>query len=95
MAHTIRFDARIGKSRKVEVTLPPDVPLGDAEVTLVVVPKKERVRARKEAATNEEFRPIQELIDTGAAGIWAGRKDIADGAEYARELRRRAWKRSA
>lgn len=90
MAHTIHFDAKIGKNRKVELTLPADVPTGNAEMTLVVVPKR-KGKASSRPTVEQEFAPLKLL--EAAAGLWAHRDDIADPASYARELRERAWNR--
>jgi len=35
-----------------------------------------------------------DLLKSGLVGMWAGRKDIADSLEFARELREKAEKRS-
>jgi hypothetical protein len=35
-----------------------------------------------------------ELLTSGLVGLWANREDIADGGEFARELRRKAERRS-
>jgi hypothetical protein len=43
----------------------------------------------------DEIRGITgaELLASGLVGLWADREDIADGGEYARELRRKAGRR--
>ncbi len=84
MAHTITIRTSIPESRTIEVALPPDTPTGDAEVVITVVPDAPPRRST-----------AQDLLDSEVFGMWADRTDIADSAEYARELRTRAWARHA
>lgn len=84
IAHTVSLRAHITEGRTVEVTLPPDVPLGDAEVVVVVTP----------AGADRRSTGAQ-LLDSGVFGMWAGRTDMPDSPQAARELRERAWRRPA
>jgi len=83
MTHTVKLKTHIPDSRRVQVQLPPDVPVGDAEVVVVVVPSRER---RGSVA--------EDLLASDVFGMWADRTDIADSSEFAEELRRRAWGRA-
>ena len=83
MTHTLRLDATVPDDRRVTFTLPDDVPTGDAEMVLVVVPKVERKRSSG-----------QDILDSELFGMWQNRTDIGDSVEYAREQRERAWKRA-
>lgn len=80
--HTFTLRAHIPESRRVEVTLPPDVPLGDAEMVIVVAPTESIRRSTG-----------RDLLESGIFGMWADRTDIADSAEFASELRELAWRR--
>ena len=83
MTHTVRLDANIPDDRRVAFTLPSDVPAGEAELVLVVVPKTERRRSTG-----------RDLLDSEVFGMWRDRTDIEDGSEAARRLREQAWKRA-
>jgi hypothetical protein len=67
----------------VQITLPLNVPTGEVELVVVVVPKADRKHSGKELLESEIF------------GMWADRLDIKDSAEHAKELREKAWKRPA
>jgi len=67
----------------VQITLPPNVPTGEVEMVVVVVPKADKKHSGKDLLESEIF------------GMWADRVDINDSAELAKELREKAWKRSA
>jgi hypothetical protein len=82
MSHTIEFKANISEDRRVEVVLPPEVPVGEAEFVLFVKPRQRRSTGA-------------DLADSELFGMWADRTDLGDSAMYARELRRRAWSRSS
>jgi len=90
MSHTIHFDMKISKGRKVELILPPEVPLGDAELTVVVVPKKS-TRGAAAPAIDQEYSPLSDL--EGIIGLWGNREGLTDPAACARELRDNAWRR--
>ena len=83
MTHTLRLEATIPDDRRVAFTLPDEVPVGEAEVILVVVSKAERRRSTG-----------KDLLESEAFGMWRDRTDLGDSAEAARELRERAWKRA-
>ncbi len=83
MSRTIRFLKKIPVSRRIGLRLPDDVPAGEAEVVLVVTPRAERRRCT-----------CKDLLESEIWGMWADRTDIADSAEYARELREPSWRRA-
>jgi len=82
MAHTMTLRTRIPEDRAVLLQLPPDVPVGDAEMVVVVVPT-----ARERLSTGRD------LLDSEVFGMWADRTDIEDSVEFARRLRDAAWTR--
>ena len=84
MVKTFNLNADIPASRELHLTLPGDVPVGPAEIVLVVSP-------RIPAASST----LGELGESEFCGMWADRTDIRDSAEFARQLRMEGWKRSA
>ena len=78
MSRTLSVDATIPENKKLEITLPGDVPPGDARVTVTVEPVSERKRSTG-----------KDLLNSEIFGMWADRTDIEDSVEFARELR--AW----
>jgi len=81
--HTIRLSASIPANRRLELTLPADVPAGEADLVLQIRPRADRSKST-----------IGDLLHSEIFGMWADRTDIPDSAEFARELRDRAWKRA-
>lgn len=61
---------------KLEIDLPPDLPVGPVEV---------EIRSQKMDGVT-----LGELLQSGLVGIWEDRSDIDDSVEFARQLRRRA-----
>lgn len=84
MTHTITIRTSIPESRTIEVALPSNTPTGDAEIVITVVPDAPRRRCTG-----------RDMLNSEVFGMWADRTDIVDSAEYARELRTRAWTRPA
>jgi len=84
MVKTINMNAEIPASRELHLTLPGDIPVGPAEIVLVV-----SSRAPTETST------LGDLAKSEFCGMWADRSDIRDSAEFARQLRTEGWKRSA
>ena len=83
MIKTLNLNADIPPSRELHVTLPIDVPVGPAEVVLVV---------SSQVSTGGST--LGELASSEFCGMWADRTDIGDSAEFARQLREEAWKRA-
>jgi hypothetical protein len=83
MTHTVTLKTQIPDSRLFQVQLPSEVPVGDADVVVVVIPSAERRRST-----------AQDILASDLFGMWADRADIADSAEFAEELRQRAWGRT-
>ncbi|SPF38497.1 conserved hypothetical protein [Candidatus Sulfopaludibacter sp. SbA4] len=84
MVKTINLNAEIPANRELHLTLPDDVPVGPAEIVLVV-----------SSRTTTGTPTLGELADSEFCGMWANRSDIRDSAEFARQLRTEGWKRSA
>ncbi len=84
MVKTYTLNAEVLPNREVHVTLPPDAPIGPADVVVIVVPK--------------EAPPVRTLGDLAASefiGMWRDRTDIEDSAAFARRLREEAWSRGS
>ena len=84
MVTTVNLNAGIPPNRETHITLPPDVPVGPAEIVLVV---SSRTRAGEST--------FGDLANSEFFGMWADRADIRDSAEFARDLRADAWQRPA
>jgi hypothetical protein len=75
---TIVLHGVITPDGHLQVELPSDLPPGPVEVEI----------RRSEVAGMS----LGELLESGLVGLWANRTDIKDSVEFARELRRRAFK---
>lgn len=85
MVKTINLNADIPADRELRITLPADVPVGRAEIVLVVSSPEPPSVGR----TLGDFRNSEYF------GMWRDRSDIIDSAQFARQLRADGWKRSA
>ncbi|MCS6909267.1 MAG: hypothetical protein NZM11_01675 [Anaerolineales bacterium] len=83
MIRTITISTDVPPSREVKITLPADVPVGPADLVVVV--------AAREIPT---VHTLGELLNSEFFGLWRDRTDIADSAEFARRLRAAAWGRT-
>lgn len=83
MVRTINLTMDIPPNRELRIMLPPDVPPGPAELVVVVAPRERLTRTLGDLARSEFF------------GMWRDRADVRDRAEYARQLRTEAWRRTA
>jgi hypothetical protein len=63
----------------LQVDLPSDLPPGPVEVEI-----------RQSGIVGVS---LGELLESGLVGLWADRTDIEDSIEFARKLRRRAFRR--
>jgi hypothetical protein len=84
MVRTLNINAEISSDRELRITLPPDWPVGPAEIVLVVSSK---------SPIGE--RALGDLLRSEFLGMWSGRADITDSVDFARNLRSEGWKRSA
>ena len=82
MFKTMNLHAEIPASRELRITLPKDVPMGPAELVLVI------------ATTHvAQDRTLQDLANSEFFGMWKNRPSMGD--DFARRLRSEGWKRSA
>jgi len=84
MVKTVNLNAEIPPNREIHLTLPADIPVGPAEIVLVVL-----------SQTQAGGSTLGDLAVSEFFGMWSDRADIGDSAEFARDLRAEAWKRSA
>jgi len=82
MVATVTISTHVPESRHIEVTVPQEVPVGPAEMVIVVV-----------TGDADQPRTLGDLAASGFFGAWAGRTDVQDSVEYARLLRADAWSR--
>ena len=82
MIRTINLTTNVPVDRRVSIVFPKDVPIGPVEIEVKVATGEERLHTFGELARSEFF------------GMWRDRKDIRDSVKFARQLRKKAWKRS-
>ncbi len=76
---TISIKANIPENHKLMVDIPEDLPIGPADVVVVIVPEIGAVEKRGETAGD--------ILKSPLLGMWKDRKDITDSLEFARKLR--------
>ena len=81
---TVNITTDIPSSRELRITLPPDVPMGPADIVVVV--------SSPDVANG---RTLGDFADSEFFGMWRDRSDITDSVRFARGLRSEGWKRSA
>ena len=84
MVRTMNLNADIPADRELHITLPADVPVGPAEIVLVV-----------SSSSSSAPSTLGKLADSEFFGMWHDRADISDSSEFARDLRSQGWKRIA
>ena len=82
---TLVVRTNIPPDRSVRIRVPESVPLGPANITLVITPEQR--------STHEPGGTAAELAHSPVFGLWADRTDITDSTAYARELRTQAERR--
>lgn len=76
MTHTVEIATEIPSDRRIQVRLPDSVPVGPAEVRLTIA-----------SVERDVFSTLGDLADARWFGLWRGREDIVDSAEFATRLR--------
>jgi hypothetical protein len=82
---TLNIRREVQAGRRLEIQIPMDVPLGPAEVVVVIFPEKPGV-AKKPLTAGD-------LMRSPLFGLWKDREDIGDSLEFARKLRAEAEQR--
>lgn len=86
MNTTMVVRTNIPPGRNVRIRVPESVPLGPANITLVIAPDQKN--------TIEPGGTAAELARSPLFGLWADRTDIEDSVAYARKLRAQAERHS-
>jgi hypothetical protein len=81
MVKTLNLNTEIPPNRELRITLPNDVPIGPAEIVMLVSSSALTSDSTLGALANSQF-----------FGLWKDRGDITDS--FAQTLRSEAWKRS-
>ena len=84
MVTTFNVSTDVTADHKVQITLPDDVPVGPAEMVVVVI-----------SGAPAEAHTLRDLAESEFFGMWRDRDDIGDSQEFARKLREEGWRRSA
>ncbi len=82
---TLNIRSKVQADRRLEIQIPKDVPLGPAEVVVLIFPEQPEV-ARKPLTAGD-------LLRSPLFGLWKDREDIGDSLEFARKLRAEAEQR--
>ncbi|MBS1251646.1 MAG: hypothetical protein MAG451_00679 [Anaerolineales bacterium] len=83
---TLTLHCEISPSREINIKVPDEVPLGPAEVVIVIASPAEAIR--------ESAGTAGDMLQSPLFGLWADREDIGDSVEYARQLRTQAEQRN-
>jgi hypothetical protein len=83
MIRTINLTTNVPPDREVRLILPNDVPVGPAEVVVIVA---------SQAQTT--LQTLGDLLQSEFFGMWRDRTDIGDSADFARQLRDTGWART-
>jgi len=84
MIRTISITADVLPNHELQITLPPDVPMGPAEIVVVIASR-----------INSKAHTLGDLLASEFFGMWRDRNDMGDSAEFASRLRAQAWARAA
>lgn len=83
MVRRVEISTDVPADREMRITLPNDVPVGPAEIVVLV-------NSTQENGTHT----LGDLAGSEFFGMWKDRTDIGDSIEFAERLRRDAWSRS-
>lgn len=84
MVKTLHFSTEIPANRELVLILPRDISTGHAEIVM-------QVSTEGQASAEST---MGSLLRSEFRGIWKDRTDILDSAQFAVELRQRAWDRT-
>ena len=85
MVSTVSAQITVTPDRTLRLTLPSSVPIGPAEVIVIVAPIK---------MTEPAGGTASELAASSLFGLWRDRSDLPDSVTYARQLRAQAERRT-
>jgi hypothetical protein len=84
MVKTLSINTDVPANREVIISIPADIPIGPAEIVVVIASK-----------VNTTTKTLGELLNSEFFGMWKDRSDIEDSVEFAHQLRTQAWSRAA
>ncbi len=82
MPTTIQLTAETNARRELVIRVPQEVSANTTRIVLEVSPPAQ-----------PQHPTLSDLLSSEFFGMWRDRDDITDSADYARELRKRAWSR--
>jgi hypothetical protein len=85
-----RIKVNVTESRKVEITLPDEFPLGEADVTVAVEYKPTAIASDREFQELTSLNPKtgEDIVKNPAVGSWAD-LGIEDSVEFVKDVRQR------
>lgn len=92
MTHTLRIQTAIPASRKLQITLPTEVPSGEADLVVSITPRQARSTAEPRVEP-PKIRTFTDLLTSEFVGMWADRDDLPVTNEEFSDWRRRLWER--
>lgn len=82
MARTLALHVEIPASRELAITLPANVPVGPAEIGMVVT-----------SSCDSQASTLGDLANSEFFGMWRERTDLGDSVEFPGNIRSEEWKR--
>lgn len=79
---TFNINTEILPNREMQITLPDDIPLGPAQIVIIVA-----------SSTQTQPPTYGDFLNSEFFGMWKDRTDITDSVEFAQQLRQQAWSR--
>jgi len=83
-----------GVARNGKIELEPGANLPDGAEVVVLFGEASAKPSPVKARTRRNRSTAKDLLNSEVFGMWAGRTDITDTAEFVRELRGKAWGRA-
>ncbi|HWL93320.1 MAG TPA: hypothetical protein VNT79_07275 [Phycisphaerae bacterium] len=82
MVRRVEISTDVPADREMTITLPENVPVGPANIILLV-----------DSTQENGTRTLGNLAESEFFGMWKDRENIGDSAAFAEKLRREAWSR--
>ncbi len=83
MTKTIQLTTEVPDNRQVKITLPGEIPVGPAQLTVSIQTPPESTPSK-----------LGDLLQSGLLGCWRDRTDLGDSLEFAQRLRHDSWRRN-
>ena len=85
MVRTLALRTQISAGREIHIRVPEGVPVGPAEIVVIIIPSEGIAEASGTA---------NDMLQSSLFGMWSQRDDIDDSLEFARRLRALAEQRT-